>query len=83
LAVHSIRVFPSQHLLQERDLIHREGLNQGSLKHFAEELLLLGGEFLALRGKVEHIDGLVAFRVDQCDFDVAPQARQRRTDLVE
>ncbi len=58
------RVFPFRHLLQEWDLMYRDGLNQTSLEHFAEEFLLLRGELLALRGKVEHIDGLVTFRVD-------------------
>jgi len=37
----------------------------------------LRGELLALRGYVEHIDGLLAFRVDQRDFDVASQANAR------
>ena len=41
------------------------------------------GELLALPGKVEDIDGLVAFRVDQRDFDVTSQVRQRGADLVE
>ena len=45
--------------------------------------MLLRGELLPLRRKVKHVDSLVAFRVDQRHFDVARQARQRRTDLIE
>src|SRR5260370_5695694 len=59
------------------------GLNQVFLKFLAQELLLLRSELLALRSKVENIDGLLALRVDQRDFDVASQARRRRADLVE
>ena len=57
--------------------------NQGSMQYFAEKLLLLRGELLPLRCEVEGVDGLVAFGVDQRDFDVASQARHRRADLVE
>ena len=46
-------------------------LDQGSLEHFAEEFLFLRGELLALPGKIEHVDGFMAFRIDQRDFDVA------------
>ena len=53
----------------------RVPLNQSSLEYFAEEFLFLRGELLALRGQVEHVDGLVAFRVDERDFDVASQVR--------
>jgi hypothetical protein len=54
-----------------------KNLNQGSLQHFSEEFLLLRGELFALRGEVEHVDSFVTFRVDQRDFDVASEARQR------
>src|SRR5260370_9518421 len=59
------------------------GLNQVFLKFFAQELLLLRIELLALRSNVENIDGLLALRVHQRDFDVASQTRQLRSDLVE
>jgi len=39
--------------------------------------------FPALRRQVKHIDGFLPFRVDQRDFDVVSQARQRRADLIE
>jgi hypothetical protein len=52
-------------------------LNQNSLEHFAEEFLFLRGEFFALGGQIEHIDGFVPFRIDQRDLDIASQPRQR------
>jgi len=53
-----------------------EELSQGSLEDFAEEFLFLRGEFFALGGEIENVDGLVAFGVDQRDLDIASQARQ-------
>jgi len=43
----------------------------------------LRGELLALRRQVEHVDGLVTFRVDQRDLNVASQARQSGADIVQ
>ena len=58
-------------------------LDQSSLEHFAQEFLFLCGELLALRRQVEHVDGLVTFRVDQRDLNVASQARQSGADIVQ
>jgi len=43
----------------------------------------LRGELPALRGEIEHVDRLVAFGIDQRDFNVASQPRQHRTYLVQ
>jgi len=67
-------VFSAFHGSIFRPALHCTGtdeLDQGSLEYFAEEFLFLRGELLALPGKIEHVDGFMAFRIDQRDFDVA------------
>jgi hypothetical protein len=52
-------------------------LAQFFLERLEQCMLFLGAEFFALLGEVEDVDGLLAFCVNQGDFDVAPQAGQR------
>src|SRR5437762_1755623 len=64
-------LFTAAYFAQPFTATGTDELDQGSLEHFAEEFLFLRGELLALPGKIEHVDGFVAFRIDQRDFDVA------------
>ena len=58
-------------------------LTERALQHFAEQILLLRVKFLALGRQIKNIDCLLAFCIDQCDFDVAGKPRQRGTHVVE
>src|SRR5579863_8335155 len=55
---------------------------QSALENFAEEFLFLGGEFFALRGEIENVDGFLALGVDERDFDVTAETRERRTHFI-
>jgi hypothetical protein len=44
------------------------------LERLEQGILFFGAEFLALLGEVEDVNGLLAFCVNQGNFDVAPQA---------
>src|SRR5262249_25277929 len=57
-------------------------LSQSALQHFAEQILLLGGEFLALRSQIENIDGFLALGINQCDFNIAGKSRQSGAHVV-
>jgi hypothetical protein len=52
-------------------------LAQFFLERLEQRILLFGAEFLALLGEVKDVDRLLAFCVDQRDFNVAPQTGQR------
>jgi hypothetical protein len=41
-----------------------------------QRVLSFGAEFFALLGEVKDVNGLLAFGIDQRDFDIAPQAGQ-------
>jgi hypothetical protein len=60
--------------LAKQILIERKVLSQSSLEDFAEEFLFLRGKLFPQRRQVEHVDGFVAFGIDQGDLDIASEA---------
>lgn len=49
-------------------------LREGALQDFLQELLFLLAEFLSSLCQIKDVNGLLAFRVDQRDVNVATQA---------
>src|SRR5690349_16473177 len=60
-------------------LTNRKDSTEGSFQNFAEKFLFLRRQFSALRCQIENVDGLLAFRIDQCHIDIAALAGQRGT----
>ena len=57
-------------------------LAQSALQDFPQQILLLGREFLALRGEVEHVNCFLAFRIDKRHFDVTGKPGESRAHVV-
>jgi hypothetical protein len=58
-------------------------LSQRALQDFAQDILFARVQFATLRSQIEDVNRFLALRIDQGDFDVAIESRERRSHVVQ